>query len=46
VFITVHATEKQTPEEVEEEVIAKDFNDKEISQDEVKRLLSVFNLES
>jgi len=46
VFITVHATEKQTPEEVEEEVIAKDFNDKEISQDEVKKLLSVFNLES
>lgn len=46
VFITVHATEKQTPEEVEEEVIAKDFNDEEISQDEVKRLLSVFNLES
>lgn len=27
VFVTVHATSKLTPEEVEEEVIAKDFND-------------------
>tara|TARA_R110000744_G_scaffold368589_1_gene478550 strand:+ start:223 stop:855 length:633 start_codon:yes stop_codon:yes gene_type:complete len=31
VFITVHATDKKTPEEVEEEVIAKDFSDSDIS---------------
>jgi len=31
VFITVHATDKKTSEEVEEEVIAKNFDDSEIS---------------
>ena len=33
VFITVHATDKTTPEDVEEEVIAKDFSDDDISLD-------------
>tara|TARA_R110000851_G_scaffold57123_2_gene133241 strand:+ start:262 stop:894 length:633 start_codon:yes stop_codon:yes gene_type:complete len=32
-FITVHATDKTTPEEVEEEVIAKNFNDSDVSLD-------------
>jgi len=32
-FITVHATDKTTPEEVEEEVIAKDFSDSDVSLD-------------
>lgn len=33
VFVTVHATDKTTPEEVEEEVIAKDFDDPAIALD-------------
>ena len=45
VFITVHATNKQTPEEVEEEVIAKDFNDKEISLDEISALSKALKLD-
>jgi len=45
VFITVHATDKKTPEEVEEEVIAKDFNDKDISLDEIERLSNALNLD-
>jgi len=44
VFITVHATNKTTPEEVEEDVIAKDFNDKEISLNEIEKLSSALNL--
>lgn len=39
VFVTVHATEKETVEEVEEEVIAKTFDDPEISLHEMKLLL-------
>lgn len=35
-FVTVHATDKTTPEEVEEEVIAKDFNDDAICLDTVE----------
>ena len=38
VFITVHATDKSTPEEVEEEVIAKDFNDTAIALDTAEDL--------
>jgi len=45
VFITVHATDKQTPEEVEEDVIAKDFNDTDISLDEIEKLSKVLNLD-
>ena len=46
VFITVHATDKETPEEVEEDVIAKDFNDEEVSLDEVERLSKALNLDT
>ena len=45
VFITVHATNKKTPEDVEEEVIAKSFNDKEISLDEISVLSKALNLD-
>ena len=38
VFITVHATDKKTPEEVEEDVIAKDFNDPVLSIEEINLL--------
>ncbi len=38
VFVTVHATEKTSPSEVEAEVIAKDFNDPTISLEEIKEL--------
>ena len=44
VFITVHATDKATPEEVEEDVIAKDFNDKDISLDDIEKLSEALNL--
>ena len=37
-FVTVHATNKTTPEEVEEEVIAKSFNDEAICLDEIQSL--------
>ena len=37
-FVTVHATDKTTPEEVEEEVIAKDFSDEAICLSEVEDL--------
>ena len=45
VFITVHVTDKTTPEEVEEDVIAKDFNDKDISLDDVEKLSKVLDLD-
>ena len=45
VFITVHATDKTTPEEVEEDVIAKDFSDKEISLDDIEKLSLELNLD-
>ena len=41
VFVTVHATKKDTVEEVEEEVIAKNFDDPEISLHEMKLLMEV-----
>tara|TARA_R110002020_G_C16310291_1_gene773797 strand:+ start:2580 stop:3227 length:648 start_codon:yes stop_codon:yes gene_type:complete len=44
VFITVHATDKVTPEDVEEDVIAKDFNDKDISLDDIEKLSEALNL--
>jgi hypothetical protein len=37
VFITVHATECKTVEEVEDEVIAKDFNDPEVKLSDIER---------
>ena len=38
IFITVHGTDKKTPEEVEEEVIAKNFDDPVISIEEINLL--------
>ena len=46
IFITVHATDKTTPEEVEEDVIAKDFNDKEISLNDIETLSKALNLDT
>ena len=40
VFITVHGTDKKTPGEVEEEVIAKNFDDSVISIEEINLLKS------
>jgi len=45
VFITVHATDKETPEEVEEEVIAKDFNDESLALDSIKELSKALGLD-
>ena len=45
VFITVHATDKKTPEEVEEEVIAKDFNDEAISLDSMQELSKALGID-
>ena len=45
VFITVHATDKTTPEEVEEDVIAKNFNDEDISLKEIEALSKALNLD-
>ena len=45
VFITVHATDKTTPEEVEEDVIAKNFNDEDISLKEIEALGKALNLD-
>ena len=38
VFITVHATESTDIEKIEEEVVAKDFNDPEISLEDIELL--------
>lgn len=46
VFITVHATDKTTPEEVEEDVIAKNFSDKDISLDEIEKLSNALDLDT
>ena len=46
IFITVHATNKTTPEEVEEDVIAKDFSDKEISLDDIEKLSKALDLDT
>ena len=43
-FVTVHATNKTTPEEVEEEVIAKSFNDEAICLDEIQSLTEKLGL--
>tara|TARA_R110000850_G_scaffold69187_1_gene153769 strand:+ start:419 stop:1048 length:630 start_codon:yes stop_codon:yes gene_type:complete len=45
VFITVHATDKETPEEVEEEVIAKDFNDPAVALDSIEELSNILGIE-
>tara|TARA_Y100000592_G_scaffold25085_1_gene39423 strand:+ start:15860 stop:16501 length:642 start_codon:yes stop_codon:yes gene_type:complete len=45
VFITVHATDKTTPEEVEEDVIAKDFSDKDISLDDIEEISKALKLD-
>ena len=43
-IVTVHATNKTTPEEVEEEVIAKSFNDEAICLDEIQSLTEKLGL--
>ena len=43
VWITVHATDKSTPEEVLEDVVAKDFNDPDISIESMKKQLKLKN---
>ena len=45
VFVTVHATNKKTPEDVEEEVIAKDFNDPTIAIDSMRELSDILGIE-
>ena len=40
-FITVHATDKLTSEEVEEDVIAKDFQDPVIAQNDINKLRGI-----
>jgi len=40
-FITVHGTDKKTVEEVEEEVIAKDYSDPLITAEDLKLLKSI-----
>lgn len=45
VFITVHATDKTTPEEVEEEVIAKDFDDPAIALESMQELSKMLGIE-
>ena len=40
-FITVHGTDKKTVEEVEEEVIAKDYNDPLVTAEDLKLLKSI-----
>ena len=40
-FITVHSTNKKTVEEVEEEVIAKDYNDPLVTAEDLKLLKSI-----
>lgn len=41
ILITVHATDKKTPEEVEEDVIAKNFDDPVISIQEINLLKNI-----
>ena len=45
VFITVHATDKTTPEEVEEEVIAKDFDDPAVALESMQELSKILGIE-
>ena len=44
-FITVHATDKTTPEDVEEEVIAKDFDDPAIALESMQELSKMLGIE-
>tara|TARA_R110002074_G_scaffold188224_3_gene353930 strand:+ start:373 stop:969 length:597 start_codon:yes stop_codon:yes gene_type:complete len=41
VFVTVHATENTDIQKIEEEVIAKDFNDPEITLEDIKLLKNI-----
>ena len=41
IWITVHATDKTTPKEVLEDVVAKDFNDPDISIESMKKQLKL-----
>jgi len=41
VFVTVHATENTDIKEIEEEVIAKDFNDPDITLEDIKLLKNI-----
>jgi len=43
IWITVHATDKETPEEVLEDVVAKDFEDPDISIESMKKQLQLKN---
>ena len=44
VFVTVHATYKKNTKEIEEEVIAKDFDDPQITLDDIKKIKTKFNI--
>lgn len=44
VFVTVHVTDKKSTKEIEEEVIAKDFNDPEVALDNIKEIKKKFNI--
>ena len=44
VFVTVHATDKKNTKEIEEEVIAEDFNDPEVAFDNIKEIKKKFNI--
>lgn len=41
IWITVHATDKETPEEVLHDVVAKNFNDPDISLENIKKQLKI-----
>ena len=43
-FVTVHATDKKNTKEIEEEVIAKDFDDPQITLDDIKKIKTKFNI--
>jgi len=43
IWITVHATDKSTPEDVLDEVVAKDFNDPDISIESMMKKLKLKN---
>ena len=40
-WYTVHATDKTTVEEVEEEVLAKDFSELEFNQEQIKKIQEI-----
>jgi hypothetical protein len=41
IWITVHATDKETVEDVLDEVLAKDFNDPDVSLENIKKQLKI-----